>query len=247
MMIMTDKLSSWIDAYISSRELSWSSSTIRSEKYRLLGVGQHLLTPPTALWRHLVSSGVSPYARVTLWTRVTDFHEFLASQKLIRAKDGNPYAKFRKENTRLFRNCYTRKLPQISFEEARVRIEKIEDSWVRGKALSILLSGMRYSESENYENGEVVGKGGRRRAVYNVLPEARDARKTYSTFRRVLVAKTGLRPHDLRKIALSKVVENGANEFELKEIAGWTSLAPATSYIRINKSRAKELVEGLRK
>ena len=53
---------------------------------------------------------------------------------------------------------------------------------------------------------------------------------SYSTLWREL-KKVGLKPHDLRKIAGSKFVELGLNEYDLLKVMGWNNIETAKSYI----------------
>ena len=101
---------------------------------------------------------------------------------------------------------------------------------------------MRFSEFQTIEDGVVVGKGGRRREIYVTdLPRPKGD-VSYGTFYRHL-KEVGLKPHDLRKACLTRLVEQGANEFELCEIAGWRNLNTASSYIKANKAKLKALME----
>lgn len=150
----------------------------------------------------------------------------------------NVYDEWRKENARVFRNVYEKKKPTISYEEARAKCESLQEP-ARSKALQLLSGGLRYTESSTLRDGQVVGKGGKVRNVY-CLPTGAN-RQNYQAFRRAL-GRVGLKPHDLRKIFLTRLVEKGVNQFELCEVAGWSSIATASSYINVNKSRLASLV-----
>lgn len=227
--------------YMNSKSLAWAPSTLKSEEARLSAVVDVLDGSPDHLWRHMEEKKMKPYARLTTWIRVSSFYDFLMSKGYVRT---NPYKTFKQENARLFKNTYTPKKPEMTYEEAKARIEKIEDPAIRRRALEIIGSGLRYTESSTHSNGGVYGKGSKHREVH--IPEVvgPEFQGTYQTFRRAL-AKVGLKPHDLRKLFLSKLVEMGANEFELMEAAGWTSLAPAKAYINVNKATLKARIKKL--
>lgn len=229
-----------VDDYINDKKFAWSPSTIRSERYRLYGLTSQLNGNPIQLWEYLVENQ-KPYSRSTSWTRVVEFWQFLIDEgKLPYGK--NPYKDWRTKNARVFKNVYTKTTPTISYEEAKNRLEGISDLAIRRRALEMLSAGTRYDESGRCKEGHVVGKGSKLRNVYKLEIEGPDYQGSYSYFRRVL-QKVGLKPHSLRKIFLSRLVELGANPFELCEIAGWEDIKTASSYIKVNSNRIKELIE----
>lgn len=186
------------------------------------------------------SRGIKPYSRVTIWTRIVQLVDWIGVNP-------NPYKIWRTKNARLFKNAYVRRQPDTTFEEAERRLRTLPAD-VQRRGLEILYSGMRYSESATHKDGQVVGKGGLARDVLVPDVAGPEYRKAYTTFVRHL-RTVGLKPHDLRKLALTQLVELGANEFELCKIAGWTSLAPALSYIKATKAkeRAQMLVKQFRR
>jgi integrase len=191
---------------------------------------------PDTLWGHLQTK--APYTRATSWTRVCDFWDWLIANN---HKEGNnEYTQFRRRNSRLFRNVYHRVHAKLSYDEAYTAIQRIDAGDIKEAAIQLLEAGLRVSELFNVKDNYVVGKGGRGRQVYNYrLSNAR--RISYSRLRREL-QRVGLKPHDLRKICLTRLVDRGANEFELCAVAGWSSLNTAASYIRVKESRVKELM-----
>jgi integrase len=236
-----------IDKYLESKKLAWSPSTLRSESARLRALREALVDgSPAKLWEAMERSGMAPYSRCTTWTRVVQLVDWAAGAGLLRLPGGvNPFKTWRNENARLFKNAYVRQHPELTFEDAEKRVRALRPDVAR-RALEILYSALRYAESDTHDGKSVVGKGGLERKVY--VPEVGGPayELSYSTFVRHLKA-AGLKPHDLRKLAAMRIVEQGANEFELCEIMGWTSLAPAMSYIKANKSRVQALMQGLRK
>lgn len=228
-----------IDLYIESKQLAWALTTLRSEESRLHSVESALDDNPLTLWKELGRRGLKPYSKATLWTRVVDFYDWCIEEG--HRQGPNPYKTFRKKNAKQFKNVYQKQLPEIGFEEARRRIETIKDPTIRGKALHLLSGGLRFAESFTQEDGRVVGKGGKVRAVYaQSIEEGSGA--SYQAVRRAL-ARLGLKPHTLRKIFASRLVEVGANEFELCEVMGWKSLQTASSYVKARNERVRTLVE----
>jgi integrase len=228
-----------ITMYLEDKQLAWAPTTLKSERHRLNAAAPAINGDPMKLWKALQEHGA--YGRATIWTRVSDFWQWCLDNNHI--SGGNPYRAFRQKNARLFKNVYTRKTPEISYDEARSRIATIEDATIRAYAGQLLDTGMRVSEPKTIgTDGTVVGKGSKSRRVYGRNAGPSNNSVNYQKLRRAL-ASIGLKPHDLRKLFLTRLVEVGANEFELCEVAGWASIAPARSYIRANNDRIRNLVE----
>lgn len=234
-----------IDKYLESKRLAWSASTLRSEAARLNAWAPVLDGNPSALWAEMERRGTKAYSRVTTWTRVVQVIDWLIGAGALSAPAGNAYKAWREENARLFKNAYVRRQPDVTFEEAEKRLNSLPADVAR-RGLEILYSGMRYAESCTHKDGRVIGKGGKAREVYVPAVKGPEYERAYTTFVRHLRG-VGLKPHDLRKLALTRLVELGANEFELCHIAGWSSLAPALSYIKVKARRKQELMMKLRR
>lgn len=223
-----------IEQYLADRRLAWAPSTQRSERHRLMAVAEHLDGNPETLWAALAD--LKPYARATAWTRVTDFWDWAITEGKVAAA-ANRYQQFRKKNALQFKNAYTRQVPSINYEEAEARCQQLPAA-SRDKALQLLRGGLRFAESATLRDGAVVGKGGKQRRVY---VDAVEFNQTYETFRQHL-AVVGLKPHTLRKLFASKLVAEGANEFDLLQIMGWSSLTTASSYVKTEAPRLAALV-----
>jgi site-specific recombinase XerD len=224
-----------INAYIESKRLAWAPSTLRSEKHRLSAFADAMDGTPLTLWNNI--EYMKPYSRLTAWTRATEYWQFLIDGG--HRNGPNPYKQFRETNARLFRNCYVTKTPVITFAQATHSIQTGLTGPYRQMALQLLHTGMRISERRSLKEGTVVGKGNKRRAVFLHTSEAGETCNE-STFRRHL-SKIGLKPHDLRKLFLTRMVERGASPYELCQLAGWSSINTAASYIQVNQNRLKEL------
>jgi len=217
-----------IDAYIADHELSWAPSTLKSERHRLYSVEAFLDGSPLRLWESLQS--LKPYSRVTTWTRVVSFWSWL------HPTEGNPYEQFRKKNARLFKHTYQPKEVGITFEDAKRLIHSIPNASDRAFALNILGSGERLSEARQSigaeEEGRIVGKGSKGRTVFR--PGQSDYVRSRSSITRAL-ASVGLRPHDLRKLCATRLVEAGMNEADLMKVMGWSSILTAKAYLQPKK------------
>lgn len=227
-----------VESYLKEKELEWSPKTIRSTRFTLTKLLPYLTGDPVILWDYLLANQ-EPYSRVTSWGRVCGFWEWANPGK-------NPYREFRVKNARLFRGKYVRKTTSETMKEARTKIESISDPAIKRKALELLLTGMRWSESFTLKNGIIEGKGGAQRAIDLPKVDGPELTCHYFTFLRAL-RDVGLKPHSLRKIYLSECVASGANVYELKELAGWASLESSLSYINVNAKRLKEIRQTVRK
>jgi integrase len=226
-----------IEKYVQYQEHSWSETTRRSERYRLLAL-ESVLTGdlPAELWEHL-EKNYSSYSRVTGWTRVVSFYDWLLESG---HKQGtNPYRIWRKRNARLFKHCYERKFPSIDYREAHRRIETIADGEIRSACLALLEGGLRISEIHTYDPGTatVRGKGGKRRKVY-CEPFASIGRSDAGL--RASLALLGLKPHDLRKLRATELRKRGLKEEDFLKVFGWTSMETAKSYLRPMKDEELE-------
>ncbi len=225
--------------YIDDQKLAWAPTTLKSEKARLRAVAEHLDGDPMNLWTALSTRGA--YTRLTAWQRVTHF--WMWCQEHGYAKEGaNPYETFRTKNARQFKGAYKRKTPTITFDQARALCESLPDPAIRRRALTILGSGLRYAESGSVKaDGTVVGKGSKIRTIYSPDVDGPEFTGTYFHFRKAL-ATVGLKPHDLRKLFATRLVELGCNEHDLKELMGWQDIRMAQYYVSANKDRMRALV-----
>ena len=225
-----------IDTYLEAMESRWAATTLKSERHRLNNVRSLLDNGPENLYTNLIH--LAPYSRRTTWIRVVHYVDWLIEEKLY--DQVNDFKKYGKANRRLFNNSYRPNIPIISYDEAKIKVTQIPDKSLQEAALSLLKSGLRVHELGKVHAGRVVGKGGKERTVHNT--KALDV--SYQRLHAAL-KKVGLKPHDLRKLFATEMVSRGANEFELTELMGWSSIVTAQSYVRANPDKLKKLVEGL--
>lgn len=229
-----------IQMYLEDQKLAWSPSTLRSEAARLDKHHALLALSPEQAWAAL--GHLRPYTRVTTWTRIVKFVDWAISTGNLAGP--NLFSLFRIRNARLFKHTYVRKPAILGFEESLTRISTISNESVKRRALQLLYSGLRYSELDKVKDGAVIGKGGRPRKAFVPQIDGPEYTGTYHAFWRAMT-EIGLTPHMLRKIALTRLVELGASEFELCDLAGWASIQTASSYIKANDGRTKRLMEEL--
>lgn len=217
---MTHKISK----YIESQKYAWSEATKAKVLSDLLRYSQHINGNAEELWEAI--SHLSPYSRVTLWTRVSSYWDFLKPGR-------NPYKIWRKKNARQFKNAYKRKTPEVTYEAAKKAINQISDIEVRNKAMQLLVGGLRWSESFTItEQGYCTGKGGKRRKVF--VPSVKYT-KSKSHFEKCLKKTLNITPHDLRKIRMTDLARQGLPPEDLCKIAGWSNFNTAVSYLAPTK------------
>ena len=214
-----------IKSYIESKRLAWAPASLRSEASRLHARLADLNLGPQALYEQ-TSTTLKPYAVKTLFVRAGELYAHAHPESV------NPFKQFVKTNARLFKNAYTKERLNVSFEEAKARIERITDDGARTAARAMLQSGLRAHELLKYDgSGSIIGKGDKLRTVYlqsfSGLPEG----LTYSAVHSALKA-VGLKPHTLRKLAATQLVRAGFQAQDLMAVMGWSSMQTATSYIQ---------------
>lgn len=227
--------------YIDEKRGAWSEASINSESKRLNKAMPYITSDTWALWKWL-GENYSKHSRVTIWTRIVAFYDWGIKRGHMQAP--NPYSAFREDNPRCFQNFYERKPPGIAFADAKARIMTLSDPEIRNKCLQLLTSGMRWTESGTLTpEGYVIGKGGKLRRVYPMTGLGPMVPTT--KYRKVLRAlkKIDIKgPHRLRGIFLTELVRRKIDTFDLKEVAGWSSLQTAESYIAANHEKIRSLV-----
>lgn len=213
-----------VERFIASKSYAWSESTKRNEAARLGKVADAITGDPVDLIQEL--QGKASYTFVSIFNRVIQAWDFA------HPTSSNPYLKFKQENSRLFRNYYQRKAVDLNFEEARERLQDITCRETYAKAMDLLFTGMRFSESQEEQDGYIVGKGGKLRKVFRPShTKPVKYSKHYTTFNREL-SKVGLSAHMLRKLAATRLVELGLKEHDLLKVMGWSNLDTAKFYLQ---------------
>lgn len=220
-----------VEAYIAAHKNAWADTTIKSTRAQLMKYESAMTEGPEALYHSLQHLGA--YSRLTTYQRLASYAAW---------KGDHSFNQWRKFNAKLFKNTYVSKRVAVDFQTALSSINAIEDSPTRERALQILHGALRWTDSIQVPvDGFIVGKGTK---VRPSLVEYKEYQKSYDTFRRALKKATGLTPHDLRKLAITRADANGATPADLCEIAGWSSIATAYRYIQ---PRRVEMLKGLLK
>lgn len=212
-----------IELYLDGKRNQWAPETLRGTKYRLKMALPFLNGSPETLFNGLCD--IKPYSRVTTWVNVSAFWFELYGSSV--------YSDWKRTNSRLFKNAYQPEKLALTYEEAIDRIGQIKSSNSRVKALNMIMSAQRYSDTI-LPNGDVESKG-RVRPNFgaNSVPQVK-----YTTFYNHLKA-VGLKPHTLRKLALTRLASNGATAADLCLVAGWSNISTAFFYLQ--PKRVEEL------
>ena len=231
-----------VEQYIETKKDAWSPTTLRSERYRLLGLEPSLVLDPKALYENLKSRGMKPYGIKTAFTRLGEFYQFLVDERKVRGlPPGNPIKKYIKTNARLFKNAYVPKPVPVTLDEAIEKIDQLQDPMDRALAYQTLLGGLRFAENLTLKNGMVIGKGNKPRLIPMLEGEEPvQYKKVYGTFLYQL-NKVGLTPHMLRKLAATLAAEEvqkiGGGVADLMQMFGWNSANTAAKYIQATKTK----------
>lgn len=223
-----------IEAYLKSQANNWSPATIKSERSRLAQIAPYLDGNPEALWKALEQQ--KPYTRQTTWIRASAFWAFVTG------KQETPYHVWKNQNKNLFKNAYQPKRVETTWEEAKAKVERITDSSVRSRALAILHSGQRFSESCQPKGETIIGKGNRIRPDFRADESVEYV--SYQVFYRSLQQVVGLTPHQLRKLAITRLASRGASAADLCRFAGWSSIE--TAFVYLQPQRDEKLKEMMR-
>lgn len=231
-----------IAAYIESKKLAWSESTIRSEGYRLKAISWEHLDNPTKQYE-VLAERMKPYAMVTTFHRLSSFYEWLLRHG---HKTGyNIYREFMEEHARLFKNAYQKKKVNVDYNETLTKISKIKRLESRAKAIFDLKAGLRV-QADRIEGAEVIGKGGYRRPLFVSKSELPPPFKmSYSTYLSDLKS-VGLSPHDLRKVFANKLLRSGLTLTDVMAAGGWRSLQSVEKYLQeLETEQLRQRVSGV--
>lgn len=213
-----------IDSYIKSNAHRWAQTTLKTEASRLNNHACLLDKDPIEIYKSL-SQDLAPYAVKTTMIRLAEFENFLGERRL---KD------WIRNNSNLFRNSYVKEKLGTSYEEAVVLIAKIQNEEIKKAALEMLHGGARVSEILTHKKGIVKGKGGKVRELFLKNPMQQYDLLTYPEVYEALKL-VGLKPHQLRKLAATRMVKLGFNEAELMRVMGWSTIATASSYLQARR------------
>ena len=214
-----------LQQYIESKKNAWAPTTRRSVHAKLRTALELIKEGPEALYTKGIQL-YAPYSLKTLFTLAGEFYGHCYPTGI------NPFKAYLKSNAQLFKNVYKKEEVGISFDEAKERISMIANIEARQMALFILTSGLRADEALQYDgSGIVLGKGAKLRKVFANSAYPTGHKLTYATLYNAL-AKVDLKPHTLRKLYATQLVEAGLQAADLMKIMGWSNIETAGWYLQ---------------
>lgn len=215
-----------IAAYLAYYKPIWSPKTWQAEKSRLrkLEADTAQLPPAACLAKWL--SYYSPYTAKQNVVRMAHMYDWAIEAGLHRER--NEWREVFKRAQAKLKSAYQPKRVSLSFEDAASRVAELAGP-VKECAERMLYAGLRFSEAFAASGGSVVGKGNKRRTVF--VAGYSITGTSPSKVRRAL-AERGLRPHDLRKLFLTRCAERGATAQDLCQLAGWSNIQTAYWYLQ---------------
>lgn len=224
-----------ISAYLADHKDTWAESTIRSKQSLLKKMKKSVGNCSQQKAIDYIEANYKPYSQKTNLIHLSAFTDWLIREGKIKGAENGFAGRIRKASFK-FKSAYEKRLPEITFKEAQEKINSITDSEVRRVANILLHTGLRISElwKVDHEQGTVMGKGSKRRSY---IGDTFDAPKVSVTWIRLKLAEVGLKPHDLRKVFATFLVENNYQIQEICSIMGWSSFDTAQFYLIV---RAKD-------
>ena len=243
-MDLTKKIWQAFEKYIEDRTHAWSTSTFNSEYPRLKKIVYALeksgMSGPE-FHSQLKAEGYKDYTIKTMFVRAADFYKFAQEQGFY-SSFNNPFADHMKRASRQFKNSYKKEKIKITFDEAKARIEKMQDTDVKEFCLQLINSGLRIHEAYKVDSttGTVVGKGFKERATSFEYSRQLPGQ---SRVRRAL-KEVGLKPHTLRKLLATHLARAGMSHADIMYVFGWSNISTAESYFQ--PMREEELKKKLK-
>jgi len=216
-----------VEQYITSKALAWSPATRRSELARLRKALPSVSSTSPLETYNALKDKLAPYSLKTLFIRLGQLAQHVDG-------DAAGYKRFMRDHALLFKNAYTRRNVDVTYEAALALIDEALTGPEQQAAKLMLSTGLRIHEALKYDGtGSVVGKGSKLRPVFS--SERVSAPTSYFRIYRKL-AKVGLKPHDLRKLAATRLAASGElTEADLMEVMGWSNITTASSYLQPTK------------
>lgn len=222
-------------SYMDYNDARWDSKTYKVEasklKTILAAVRQSGLSG-MEFYKELVSMGYKPYTIKALFQTAALLFAHAQKEK-ITSNITNPFEDFLTKNNHIFRHAYKVERLKFDFDEARRRINTLEDANIREFCLAILHSGLRISEAYkvNHDTQSVIGKGGKQRFV--MFDYKGDQPPPGQARVRTALASIELKPHSLRKLLATKLSRDSSlTHIDIMTIMGWSSIETAQKYMQ---------------
>lgn len=219
-----------VSSYLSAHKDAWALTTMRSKTSLLNKMQSKFGDCKSKKVIDYIESHYKPYSQKTNLIHLSAYVEWLKNNK--KYEEENGFASRIRGASYKFKTAYEKRLPEISFKEAKEKINSIHHPEVRRLADILINTGLRVSElwKVDHAQGRVLGKGAKNRGFYGNHFEAP---KISVTFLRTELAKYDLKPHDLRKLFATFLVNNNYPIHEVCAIMGWSSFETAQFYLQI--------------
>lgn len=235
--------SNFVDEYIKSKRLAWARSSQRNERSRLNKHAASVLHEPKMVYEKLKQGGMCDHSIKTTFVRLGQFFQWMVDNDKIQPAK-NPWKLFMKSHALIFKHAYQLERLNVTFEEAKGRIEnEMVDPYYQQAARQLLEGGLRYCELRTFDGQAVIGKGSKPRAVF-LREGLRDFRYrgSYSALYTRLKA-VGLKPHTLRKLCATQFSNQpGVTDIDTCEVFGWESIETSKKY---RQPKRREHLAGL--
>lgn len=223
--------------YLKEKKMCWSRNTLTSTTSRLKHLDEN--SSPQELYKKLLAKGYNSYYIKTVFINVCSFMDWSSKEQ-----GSSPFKKFMDKNPQLFRNVYEDKYATITFEEF---LNEYREATGEFKDVLALLgtAGIRLCELYTFDGTHVLGKGGKRRAVFSAFPINHNKfTLSESQIRRRLRHN----PHSYRKLCADTLLRNGFDIKTIQVVLGHSSINSTQRYLRpMNEDNIKLKLERIYK
>lgn len=222
-----------VKSFLKYHETAWAPSTLKTETARLSAIEPLLGLAPKDLHEALQTRGQSPYTIKATLMRLATIEAWAVKQGMLSGP--GVFSEYLRLHRNRLKHAYQRREVNVALEDVDTKLATLPRD-IQPTVQFMLLTGLRISEVYKIQKDPrglfVVGKGGKPRRIYGTMevPDLASRDKV----RRALT-KVGLRPHDLRKIAATRLAIRGATAQDLCEVFGWNTVTTAFYYLQAKR------------
>lgn len=232
---------SWCEKYLDVYKNRWDVKTVNCKQSMLNQLSTKLGDCNAETFFSYIDSNLASYSRVTYISLAADYYSWLIETN--RKSGVNAIKALRKCKANNYKNAYQRKITGIRFEECEEKIHGIQDAKVKEICFDLLRSGLRVSELFSVNGNVVEGKFGLKRPFLGSV--TCQVGEIHPNTIRNHLAKVGLKPHDLRKAFVTKLIDAGLNLPDVASAVGHKSFKTTALYFQPKKDQVlRDLVKG---
>ncbi len=217
---MNDK---YVSQYLDERKLVWTSATYKAALSRF----KHFSMDAEAVYRKMLEQGYKPYYIKVSFVMFSGYMEWYKAHG--GATHKNVYKEFLERNKQLFRNAYEDKYTTLS-----VRDFLSEYSMASPDMQTVLvllgIAGCRLSEIYTFDGKTVMGKGGKRRAIF--IPQGFQVQEKVTLNPHAIRRALKHTPHAYRKLSADTWFKKGLDIKTVQVLLGHSSLQATQRYLR---------------